>query len=169
MTNDPASDFAPRWSRDGHWIYFGSNRTGKRQIWRIAAGGGKPVQLTQGGGIAAFESTDQRFVYYTKGPTDFEAGLWRIPVEGGEEIQVLESVWMRGFTVASEGIYYVVPSDPAGHSAIQFLSFANNQPQRIFEFENPGGGIALSPDGRRLLYAKFDQGSDDLMLVENFR
>jgi Tol biopolymer transport system component len=169
MTDDPASDFAPRWSRDGDWIYFGSNRTGERQIWRIAAEGGKPVQLTQRGGIAAFESTNRRFVYFTKGPNDIETSLWRIPVEGGEEVQVLESVWMRGFAVASEGIYYVVPPDPSGRSAIQFLTFASNKPQRILEFENPGGGLALSPDGRTLLYAKFDQASDDLVLVENFR
>ncbi len=169
MTTDPSSDFVPRWSRDGRWIYFCSNRSGEFQVRKMAAEGGKPVQLTQRGGIAAFESMDRTFVYYDKAPSDGKTGLWRVPVEGGNETQVLESVWMRGFSVAREGIYFVVPPDPTGHSAIDFLSFESNRTQRLLEFENPGPGLALSPDGRRLLYAKFDQAGDDLMLVENFR
>jgi hypothetical protein len=30
-------------------------------------------------------------------------------------------------------------------------------------------GLSLSPDGRSLLYAQYDQQSSDSMLVENFR
>ena len=30
-------------------------------------------------------------------------------------------------------------------------------------------GIALSPDGRTLLYSQIDDAGSDLMLVENFR
>ena len=48
---DPASDYAPRWSRDGKTIYFTSIRTGKNQLWRIGAAGGEAVQVTRGGGF----------------------------------------------------------------------------------------------------------------------
>jgi Tol biopolymer transport system component len=33
------------WSRDGKWIYFGSNRSGKSQLWKVPVGGGDLVQI----------------------------------------------------------------------------------------------------------------------------
>jgi len=33
-----SGDGGPTWSRDGKWIYFSSNRTGKDQVWKIPAG-----------------------------------------------------------------------------------------------------------------------------------
>jgi hypothetical protein len=32
-----------------------------------------------------------------------------------------------------------------------------------------GSGVAVSPDGRWILYTPFDQAGSELMLVENFR
>jgi Tol biopolymer transport system component len=32
LTTDPAEELEPKWSRDGRWIYFGSNRTGVRNL-----------------------------------------------------------------------------------------------------------------------------------------
>lgn len=43
----------PSWSRDGHWLYFASNRSGDDQVWRVPATGGEAVQVTKQGGFAA--------------------------------------------------------------------------------------------------------------------
>ncbi len=32
-------DVRPSWSRDGRWIYFGSNRSGTNQIWKSSVTG----------------------------------------------------------------------------------------------------------------------------------
>src|SRR5262249_48908332 len=48
-------DFVPAWSRDGRWIYFGSTRSGAVQIWKMPADGGKPIQITKGGGADPWE------------------------------------------------------------------------------------------------------------------
>jgi dipeptidyl aminopeptidase/acylaminoacyl peptidase len=37
---------SPRWSRDGSQIYFLSPRSGSRQVWKVPAHGGTPVQVT---------------------------------------------------------------------------------------------------------------------------
>jgi Tol biopolymer transport system component len=63
---------APSWSRDGKFIYFGSNRSGDFQIWRTSAlseetASQPAVQVTQGGGFRGFESADGRYLYYAKG------------------------------------------------------------------------------------------------------
>ncbi len=41
---------SPAWSPDGRFIYFGSSRGGTINIWKIAAAGGKPEQITAGEG-----------------------------------------------------------------------------------------------------------------------
>lgn len=45
LTQSPKSDRHPRWSPDGRFILFESNRTGENQLWIIDANGGEPRQL----------------------------------------------------------------------------------------------------------------------------
>jgi Tol biopolymer transport system component len=82
-------DSAPSWSRDGQWIYFTSKRSGPMQIWKVPATGGAPVQLTKQGGDLAVASADGQFVYYGK---PYVPGIWRVPVNGGDEVLVLDHV-----------------------------------------------------------------------------
>jgi Tol biopolymer transport system component len=35
VTTDPATDWAPFWSADGHWLYFLSDRAGSPDLWRV--------------------------------------------------------------------------------------------------------------------------------------
>ena len=46
LTNSPNQDRHPRWSPDGQWIAFESNREGNFQVWVLAAGGGEARKLT---------------------------------------------------------------------------------------------------------------------------
>ena len=50
LTNDGAPAVRPSWSRNGHWIYFGSTRSGESQIWKVPVEGGQSVQVTRTGG-----------------------------------------------------------------------------------------------------------------------
>jgi Tol biopolymer transport system component len=170
LTSEKSEDVTPSWSRDGQWIYFASNRTGNWQVWKMPAEGGKAVQVTKGGGFAAFESTDGKFLYYAKGLT--VPGLWKVPVEGGEETLVLEQLGatLWGYWgLTQDGIYFY----NARTRAIEFLSFATHKVTQIVKPEKPPGdarmGFAVSPDGRWILYAQVDQDVSDIMLVENFR
>ena len=70
----------------------------------------------------AFESPDGKSIYYMKG--DYSGGLWKMPVSGGEESQVLPSVVGRAFSLVNDGIYFIPEPGDDGKSAIQFLSFA---------------------------------------------
>jgi Tol biopolymer transport system component len=45
LISSPANNYAPSFSRDGKWNYFGSNRTGEDQIFRMPAAGGEPIQV----------------------------------------------------------------------------------------------------------------------------
>jgi len=175
LTTHPASDSKGSWSRDGRWIYFASLRTGEYQVWKMpwAAGVGREgeaVQVTRKGGFVAKESPDGRFVYYVN--SRYSPGLWRVPPEGGEGIEVLPALGgaEQWFAVVERGIYFIPPRNPDRTYSIQFLEFASGKITSIATIDKPlSSGLTVSPDGRSLLYTQVDQQGSDLMLVENFR
>ncbi|HVF28978.1 MAG TPA: hypothetical protein VM943_12100, partial [Pyrinomonadaceae bacterium] len=153
--------------------YFNSNRSGPRQIWKVPAGGGQAVQVTQQGGFEAFESPDGKLLYYTKGRGP--GGIWQVPVAGGEERQVpelLSAGYWRYWAVLDDGIYFASPVASA-RPALKFFSFATHRVTQIGVLERDPlqgpPGLTVSPDGRWVLYGQADQSISDIMLVENFR
>jgi Tol biopolymer transport system component len=181
MTIDPANDGDPSWSHDGQWIYFDSARAGAQQVWKIPASGGEAIQVTRDGGYAPVESPDGKFLYYVKRQT--ATSLWKIPLQGGQPIEVLESLNdYLNLAIVPSGVYFV-PLRQAAHtrvfsypgSSIQFLDFGTGQIRTIANFDKAislyGGtdGLAVSPDGRWILYTQIEQAGSELMLVENFR
>jgi serine/threonine protein kinase len=165
-------DDVEKWSRDGKWIYFGSQRGGDRQLWKIPWSSNlheeKAIQITKKGfAREAIESPDGKFVYYLKNPTGESYALWRAPVNGGEEIQVLESVLNNNFTVADQGIYFIRNSRPA---SLRFLRFRGGTEVTIAQIpREPAWGVSVSPDGRSLLFSEWESVRADLMLAENFQ
>jgi Tol biopolymer transport system component len=178
---------APSWSLDGQWIYFQSNRSGEAQIWKISANGGEAAQVTQKGGLLALESIDRQYLYYTKGKTLGLASLWRTPVTGGEEIQIVDGLagWDT-FAVAAEGIYFIRMEEGVGKQApvygsvaftaasIEFFDFSSAAIKKIAAIDRPVGvGLSVLPGLRgrvsELLYTQLDRHGSDLMLVERIR
>jgi Tol biopolymer transport system component len=169
MTTDPANDGNPSWSPDGRWIYFDSARAGEQQVWKMSANGGVAVQVTKDGGYGPLESPDGKFLYYTKALN--ATSLWKIPIEGGEASRVLDSLSSyQNVAIVNSGLYFVPIRNTTGDSSIQFLSFATNNISSIATFEkSPVSGLAVSPDGKWILYGLEQQSGSELMLVENFR
>ena len=170
-----SEDAAPiGWARDGNWMYFNSKRSGEDQLWRMpwpSSGHERDaVQLTRKGAAIGMtvESSDGRFVFYSKYAEGEICTLWKVGVKGGDETQVLQSVWRCNFAVVEQGIYFIPGAMP---SSVELLSFATGKSARIADIRQEAGwGLSVSPDGRSLLYTAFEPGSgSDLMLVENFR
>ncbi len=174
ITTGASYDGMPSWSRDGRWIYFASNRSGGWQVWKVPAAGGEAVQLTKNGGFRACESPDGKFIYYCKFVDT--SGLWRIPVEGGEESLILDQLqagYLEAWAVVNEGIYFINP-EAKPHATIAFFSFATGRVTRIASLEKPVSilvrtELVISPDGRWILYSQLDESGSDIMLVENFQ
>jgi Tol biopolymer transport system component/DNA-binding winged helix-turn-helix (wHTH) protein len=179
LTDDSAEDTKASWSHDGRWVYFSSNRTGRYQVWKISAGGGTPVQVTRQGGHAPFESADAQFVYYAK--ERMAPAIWRVPVIGGEEHPVLENprpkTWSY-WALSPEGIFFLTQPDDsvfegATPTAIHFFEFRSRKTAHIADLRTniliSSPGLAVSPDGRYLLYPQIDESSGDIILLDNFK
>jgi Tol biopolymer transport system component len=164
LTDDPATDGVASYSRDGRSIYFMSSRAGSNQVWKMDANGRHPRQITRHGGYLAFESYDHRWLFYSR--TDGDSPLYRVPVDGGEETQVLPRVNEFGFCVTPGGILF---SGGERSEGIQFLSFQTGRVSPVFRPDRQMTvGLSLSPDGRHLLFPQRESSGSDLMLVENF-
>ena len=96
-------------------------------------------------------------------------------MNGGEEAPVLDfpraSFWGY-WALVKTGIYFV-NTEARPQPILQFLSFAERRVVHIATLDRKPvpfvSGLAVSPDGRRILYTQEDQRRSDIMLVENFR
>ena len=170
LTTHPAEDKWPSWSHDGKWIFFASTRSGREEIWKMPSSGGEAVQITRNSGDMPQESPDGKYLYYMKGWPE-AVSVWRASVDGNQEARVLDSVNNEGeWTVGKEGIYFFRTPDKMGHSDICFYEFATGQIRKVLTIQRPvNNHIAVSPDGRTILYPQLDEIGSVLMLVENFR
>ena len=166
LTSDPSHEAGPAWSRNGEWIYFRSDRNGTGQNFKMPAGGG-PAQVVTAGGGPRMESPDGSLFYFARGAGK---SLWRIPVEGGEEEQILESMYSGFYDVVEDGVYFVPASTPKAGFSLHFLRFATGAVEPIHDLERqPVGTMSVAPDGRSILFGQMEPLEADIMLVENFR
>ncbi len=173
ISTSPAEDVVPSWSVDGRWIYFASNRSGAWQIWRASAEGGGEEQVTRMGGFGALEAPSGDWLYYAKGRN--VEGLWRKRLPNGVEESVIEEL-RSGFwgywAPARNGVYFVNQPDPGSLPALYFYENATRKRTRLALLTKPAAvgdsGLALSPDGRYILYAQMDQSGSDILLVNNY-
>jgi Tol biopolymer transport system component len=173
LTQEPSEDGSGTWSHDGRWIYFPSDRGGEVQIWKIPAEGGAAVQVTAGGGRYAQESWDGRHLYYV---ISDRSSIWRVPVGGGEEAEVVRGpVGAFDWVPFQSGIYYgstreVIPFRRSVYT-ISFLDFESGRVTELFRKEGPflHYTLAVSPDEEWILYAEIPSPTSELMLAENFR
>jgi Tol biopolymer transport system component/DNA-binding winged helix-turn-helix (wHTH) protein len=169
-TSGNYENVVPGWSRDGTAVYFASNRTGSWQVWRRELATGRETQVTHHGGFAASESYDAKTLYYSR----FEGGgIWSMPVGGGEEQQVTDSLhkgcWGH-FAVTEAGIY-LLDSDAAPKPTIMFYNLQTRLLTPVLQLEDPvpwGANLAASRDGRTVFFAEADW-HNSITIAENFQ
>jgi Tol biopolymer transport system component len=168
ITRDTADDQFPSWSRDGRWIYFASKRSGHSEIWKIAAGGGEPIQLTHHGGFGPVESVDGKWVYYSS--KNGYGSIWKVPSHGGAESKVLPSKisYFKNFHVVNDGIYFVTKKKDKVASSLDFFSFADQKIVRLVQLQRGIVGFDVSADERTIVWSQDAGSGSDLVLVENF-
>jgi Tol biopolymer transport system component len=171
ITSEPSDDGYPSWSRDGHFIYFGSTRSGRFEVFKTAAAGGEAQQITTGGGVYAVESHDGSQLFFTKrGIEGGPAGIWRMPVDGAEAVQVHDIGQFDSWQLFEDGICLL--NRRVKPPSIDFLDFATGEIRRVGTIKGPGIpsalGFSVSPDRRWVLYQGWDT-EYGIILVENFR
>jgi Tol biopolymer transport system component len=151
-----ASEAQPRFSPDGRFLAFKSNRSGASEIWLADAEGENPRQLTHlNAYIAGYPkwSPDSKFlVFHARLP--HEGQIYTIRIQDGATRQITHDI--PGFADASfslNGASIYMLRDFAHAPRLYSVSVANLALQPLWlgccAIEAPGRGL--------LLYAKFEQ------------
>lgn len=124
--------------------------------------------MSRNGGEGPLFSSDGQWLYFTKG--NGGKGLWRMPAGGGSETQVLDALFRYNYAATASGVYFATAPGAHGTSTIRFKDLKTGALSDLFKTEKPIDlGLAVSPDGRWLLYSTLDYMGTDLMFVEHFR
>ena len=78
------------WSADGRWVVFGSNLSGRFNLWRLSADGGVPEQLTvsddRNSGAAITQAGQVIYQADIAGAEIYD--LWAVPLAGGGPVNL---------------------------------------------------------------------------------
>jgi hypothetical protein len=113
---------------------------------------------------------DGTFLYYRRGKGTGVGTIWRMPVQGGESVRLVEPVPFASWAVFQHTIVYLdSSSNPAKLKAfdvdsrkLRELGTADLGHPQVLQ------GFAVSPDGQWLLYGRADEYDSDIMLVSDF-
>ncbi len=108
LTDHRAREVFPRFSPDGNWVAFSSDREGNYDVYVVAAAGGQPRRLTFHSAndlVAGWTPDGKRIVFESarnEGVFPGLATLWEISVDGGME-QPLPADWGSWASYSPDG------------------------------------------------------------------
>src|SRR2546426_2874182 len=117
--------------------------------------GGSPIRITRNGGISPVESPEGRYLYYSKYE---QGGVWRVPLPGGQEAEVLKDVdggaWPN-WGVNADGIYFL-KFGKFPLVTIDFFEFATGKAIPVLD---SGERTGLGPElvGRRQVHCLYSE------------
>ncbi len=119
VTDHQARDLYPRFSPDGKWIAFSSNRDGNYDVFVVPVTGGKPRQLTfhTADDVVSGWSPDGRKIVFVssrnKGAFPSVSTLFEISSEGGME-QSIATDWGSSASYSPDGSKLAFTRHPSG-------------------------------------------------------
>jgi Tol biopolymer transport system component/DNA-binding winged helix-turn-helix (wHTH) protein len=170
LVQDDFENRVPSWSHDGQWIYFASDRNHDWQVWKAPLNRGPQVQITGGGGFAAWESADGQTLYYAKTSTP-NPTLWQVSTAGGAENMVSPGMVPRmwaSWALGKNGIYFI-PESPESSPSIDYFDFSTRQIQHVAALNGYPFWLSVTSDGKSALFDQTDRDESNIIVVENFR
>jgi Tol biopolymer transport system component len=168
MKDDP-EDMQPVWSADGRFIYFISKRDGTLALWRISAGGGKPIRVTDGTGSEQFPSLSRdgrRLAFVSRVRS---GGLVLGDLRTGKVAQVQEGSFVCMPTIAPDRSALVFVSMLGDSVRLRSLPLRDNAPAGGSVVLTDQTGDVASPvfsrDGRWIAYYRAAEGHRDIWVV----
>ncbi len=164
------------WCADGKNLLVGADLGQGLQIYRQDPSGGQGVPLTVSGGLTAMESPDGRELYFTR---PGRPGLWRRVFQGKlvaiePELVIPDLMhqdrWNWRLVTANDKIQRIAWVMRVQDSAfLMFYDPVAGDSSFLTELPGMAGpGLALSPAGDEIIYARTENMAADLMLLEGF-
>jgi len=154
ITDDPANDSWPRWSYDGKWLAFDSDRTDRSETWVIritpdGRPGSQAIQVTRGGKGGVW-TQDGKIVYSTS--NDIEH-VFVANIDGSQELQLTRlnnwNVWPRWSPDAKTIAFGTILGEGRKRKGTIWTVPSNGGDEKFLTY---GGSFAWSPDGKTIAF-----------------
>jgi Tol biopolymer transport system component len=171
VTDDPQDDWYPVFGSVGLWILWCSCRSGAFDIWGARGEGSAPRKLSRDSLDAENPSVtpDNRWVLYSSAHPA-KAGLWRVPVAGGEGQLLLPGLTLIP-DLSPDGRYLSVITDVGTLSSklgVFDLSeqrlLSNPVPLHVVPGTIQNGRSRITPDGSAVVYVYARQDGRPMLL-----
>jgi Tol biopolymer transport system component/DNA-binding winged helix-turn-helix (wHTH) protein len=164
LTLDRGDDLAPKWSSDGKWLMFSSDRRGVRDIYkRLASGEGADELVFESAISKSLNawSPDGRFVVYDTGGLGGTADLHVLPLTGDRRpiVRASQPGFQHMADISPDGRLIAYASSESGKYEVIVESFPEKGGRRQIS-TNGGKQPAWRGDGRELFFL-----ADDTMMA----
>jgi Tol biopolymer transport system component len=164
LTLDSGDELSPKWSSDGKWLMFSSDRRGVRDIYkRLASGEGADELVFESAiskSINAW-SPDGRFAVYDTGGLTQQSDLYVLPLTGDRRpvVRAAQPGFQHMAAISPDGRLIAYASSESGKYEVMVENFPEEGGRRQIS-ANGGMNPVWRHDGRELFFM-----SDDTMMA----
>lgn len=175
LTMDPSNEARPSFSADGKFVYFRSDKSGARELWKVPFAGGEWTQVTSGGGFEAHETADGKRLIYIKGADGI--GLFERPVAGGAERAIAPAARAGLWSYAQGWVaWFEVPEGQWGMynpKTVKVMDLSTHRSWTAGSVTSRlmvnSSQVSLSPDHEKFYFVRRAEPQADLVLVDDFQ
>ena len=170
LTDDAAVDWNPVWSADGRYIYFGSDRNGAMNLWRIPVNeeSGKPrgeaeplMTPARFSGHYSVSKAGNRMLFASIDLSESMRVVGFDPVTGasvGEAKPVLAGSFLVFSSAISPDGRYLAVTNRGGQEDVFVVEVATGEIRQLTNDAARDRGVAWAPDGRTIYFYSQREG-----------
>jgi eukaryotic-like serine/threonine-protein kinase len=166
LTSGRSVDVNPFYSPDGTAIAFLSDRDGRMEVWLMGADGSGPRQLSRigaGGHFVRWTPDGRHVIFRSPG----ERATFRVSRDGGDPEPLAPIQGGAHMSLSPDGSRIM---DVVAHKTLWVSPLLGGDPEPVFEFPEAEARIdypTWSPDGRWVLFDRFQPEGGDIWVLEN--